>query len=90
VAEGVETVDQLQALNALGCNYAQGFYFSKPLSGDRTHALMRERDDLKRAFSRLQTTDQNLSDLTSPEATVSGSPGPQDTNSERAEVTIQS
>jgi diguanylate cyclase (GGDEF)-like protein/PAS domain S-box-containing protein len=31
VAEGVETADQLSQLRALGCEYAQGFYFSKPV-----------------------------------------------------------
>jgi EAL domain-containing protein (putative c-di-GMP-specific phosphodiesterase class I) len=31
VAEGVETLDQLEWLRAIGCEYAQGFYFSKPV-----------------------------------------------------------
>ncbi|MCX9155044.1 EAL domain-containing protein [Niveibacterium sp. 24ML] len=31
VAEGVETIDEWQTLAALGCDYAQGFYASKPL-----------------------------------------------------------
>jgi diguanylate cyclase (GGDEF)-like protein/PAS domain S-box-containing protein len=30
VAEGVETRAQLEALQALGCGYAQGYYFCKP------------------------------------------------------------
>ena len=34
VAEGVETVEQQQALRALGCELAQGFYYSRPLSAD--------------------------------------------------------
>lgn len=30
-AEGIETFDQLQKLRSLGCNFGQGYYFSKPL-----------------------------------------------------------
>ncbi|EAR08699.1 putative bifunctional diguanylate cyclase/phosphodiesterase [Reinekea blandensis] len=32
VAEGVETNEQFKLLNSLGCDYCQGFYFSKPLA----------------------------------------------------------
>ncbi len=32
VAEGVETKEQLNYLQDLGCQYAQGYYFSRPLS----------------------------------------------------------
>jgi diguanylate cyclase (GGDEF)-like protein/PAS domain S-box-containing protein len=35
VAEGVETPEQLTVLRALGCDSAQGFYFSKPVSGTK-------------------------------------------------------
>ena len=31
VAEGVETAEQLSQLAALGCEYVQGFYLSKPV-----------------------------------------------------------
>lgn len=31
VAEGVETAEQLTQLEALGCEYVQGFYFSRPV-----------------------------------------------------------
>ena len=31
IAEGVETVEQIQALMEVGCEYAQGYYYNKPL-----------------------------------------------------------
>ena len=31
VAEGVETAEQVSALKVLGCDYIQGYYYSKPL-----------------------------------------------------------
>lgn len=33
VAEGVETQEQVRLLQDMGCDYIQGFYYSKPLSG---------------------------------------------------------
>lgn len=32
IAEGAETIEQYKILKTLGCDYIQGFYFSKPLS----------------------------------------------------------
>ncbi|OKH13412.1 EAL domain-containing protein [[Limnothrix rosea] IAM M-220] len=32
VAEGIENISQFQILKTLGCEYGQGFFFSKPLS----------------------------------------------------------
>ena len=32
IAKGVETKEQLQQLQALGCKYAQGYYFAEPLN----------------------------------------------------------
>jgi len=40
VAEGVETVQQVTLLRKLHCKYAQGYYFSKPLSADGIATLM--------------------------------------------------
>jgi diguanylate cyclase (GGDEF)-like protein/PAS domain S-box-containing protein len=40
VAEGVETVEQLAALRTLGCELAQGFLFSRPLSHHRLHDVL--------------------------------------------------
>lgn len=34
VAEGIETQEQLDLLKALGCDYGQGYFFSKPLDAD--------------------------------------------------------
>jgi diguanylate cyclase (GGDEF)-like protein/PAS domain S-box-containing protein len=34
IAEGVETLDQLRALDALGCDMAQGFLIAKPMAAD--------------------------------------------------------
>ncbi|MFP4296521.1 MAG: EAL domain-containing protein [Spirulinaceae cyanobacterium] len=31
IAEGIETLEQLQQLQALGCDFGQGYYFAKPL-----------------------------------------------------------
>ena len=40
LAEGVETKQQLDLLIELGCDYAQGYYFSKPLSKVDIEALI--------------------------------------------------
>ena len=40
VAEGVETIEQVALLKQLHCAYAQGYYFSKPLSAENTRALL--------------------------------------------------
>ncbi len=43
IAEGVETEEQLQALKALGCEYVQGFYFSKPVPADKFNEFLEEK-----------------------------------------------
>jgi diguanylate cyclase (GGDEF)-like protein len=40
VAEGVETNEQLRAIRGLGCEFAQGFLFSKPVSVEEVDALL--------------------------------------------------
>lgn len=40
LAEGVETNAQLQALQAMGCDQAQGFYLSPPVASDQLQRLL--------------------------------------------------
>ena len=39
-AEGVETMDVANRLLELGCKYAQGYYFGKPMTADELEALI--------------------------------------------------
>ena len=43
VAEGVETAAQLQFLRAQGCDFVQGYYFSRPLDAEKVAALLHGR-----------------------------------------------
>lgn len=47
VAEGVETVAQLNYLKFLGCEEVQGFLFGRPQSAEKTFDLMSQRADGK-------------------------------------------
>ncbi|MEA2336108.1 MAG: hypothetical protein QOE82_115, partial [Thermoanaerobaculia bacterium] len=40
IAEGVESISQLRRLTALGCEYAQGYLFSEPLSEEAADRLV--------------------------------------------------
>lgn len=40
IAEGVETVEQLAQLRSLQCEYAQGYFFSKPVDADTARSLI--------------------------------------------------
>jgi EAL domain-containing protein (putative c-di-GMP-specific phosphodiesterase class I) len=40
IAEGVETVEELELLQVLGCDEAQGYFFSRPVPSDKFEALL--------------------------------------------------
>jgi diguanylate cyclase (GGDEF)-like protein/PAS domain S-box-containing protein len=46
VAEGIETGEDVARLAALGCDYGQGFYLSRPMPAEKLTMLLRFRDDV--------------------------------------------
>lgn len=44
VAEGVATASQEATLKELGCRYAQGYYFARPMSGNHLLAFIAQRE----------------------------------------------
>ena len=46
VAEGIEELGQLTALREMGCGFAQGYYFSRPVPADQAGRLFLEGADL--------------------------------------------
>jgi diguanylate cyclase (GGDEF)-like protein len=49
VAEGVESEDAWRHLEALGCDYAQGFFLSRPLPAEAATRLIRDRASAREA-----------------------------------------
>ena len=47
VAEGVETEEQYMVLKAMGCDYVQGYYFSRPLPHEEFDRFIVERASMK-------------------------------------------
>ncbi len=45
VAEGVETIEQLTFLRQCGCQFVQGYYFSRPVPAERVPGLLRQWND---------------------------------------------
>jgi EAL domain-containing protein (putative c-di-GMP-specific phosphodiesterase class I) len=49
LAEGVENAAQVAVLQSLGCRYAQGYYFSRPVPPDRLLDAMTSGDSVRPA-----------------------------------------
>jgi diguanylate cyclase (GGDEF)-like protein/PAS domain S-box-containing protein len=47
IAEGIETIEQLEFLKSLGCQSGQGYFFSKPVDGAEMTELISKRFHLK-------------------------------------------
>ena len=42
IAEGIESEAQLETLKAMGCDFIQGYYFSRPLPPGKAEQLLRQ------------------------------------------------
>jgi len=40
IAEGIETADQAKALETMGCDQGQGFYYARPVESAEIAALL--------------------------------------------------
>ncbi len=50
IAEGVESAEQVEHLLAIGCQFGQGFFFSKPISAADTEQLLLEQMTLQPTY----------------------------------------
>lgn len=46
IAEGVETIEQLNSLRDLGCNQGQGYWYAKPLPLEQLKAVLKKKKEL--------------------------------------------
>ncbi|MEG1932441.1 MAG: EAL domain-containing protein, partial [Pygmaiobacter sp.] len=72
IAEGVETCEQVNFLRGIGCNSAQGYYYSKPVPQDVYDALLAKQDSTVPEFPSVSPVCENfdLSELLNPHSTI--------------------
>ena len=58
ICEGVETKEQIDFLDSLGCRYIQGFYYYRPMTTDDFEALVSDAGMLDEAGFAVKTNDQ--------------------------------
>lgn len=51
IAEGIETLDQMNNLTELQCDYGQGFFFNKAMDSDTAQALIKETSERARQLN---------------------------------------
>lgn len=56
VTEGVETIKQLQIITELGCQYIQGFLFTRPMNSGKTKAFLEDKSYRKLLDSAMSQT----------------------------------
>ncbi len=59
IAEGVETAEQSDRLQSLGCRFAQGFYFSRPVPADEIQRMLRASHAMRVAGGRWAEAEQH-------------------------------
>ena len=72
VAEGIETASQIAVLRSIGCEYAQGYYYSKPVTPEAVEArLHASYDTAVMAKNSIQSADLGGTESTVSVATMS-------------------
>ena len=62
IAEGVETKEQIDYLNSIGCHVVQGYFYSKPMSVEEYEIFMEshENEDIRELIADLKEKEQDL------------------------------